>query len=180
MTSTNRGVEVKPLSREMIRALAAEVRDDWGTKAPWFPIAEYVDLMLSRLYPRFVFHVATKEEMGKQHGLTIPDKGIVLIREDVYEGALNGIGRDRFTVAHEFGHLIMHNGVTFGRQGPSTYHPIFTDAEWQADTFAGELLVSTEFCDGYINPGKISESCGVSLDAAGVMYDQFRREGLLK
>ena len=32
----------------------------------------------------------------------------IKIREDVYERAIKGYGRDRFTLAHELGHFLMH------------------------------------------------------------------------
>lgn len=179
MIRTQRGIEVRPLSRLRIRELAAEIRRHWGGASAKFPIAEFVDRTLSALYPQFVFHIVTKKELGGRHGLTLPDQGIVLIREDVYEGAVDGQGRDRFTIAHEFGHLMMHRGTAFGREGFHAPHPFYVDSEWQANTFAGELLVSVEFAESYLNPGKIVSECAVSFDAASAMYQQFEKEGLL-
>jgi hypothetical protein len=49
-----------------------------------------------------------------------PDKGELIIREDVYLALTDptnyGHGRARFTIAHEIGHLILHEGVTLNRQ----------------------------------------------------------------
>ena len=47
--------------------------------------------------------------MGDKHGETFPDEHIIRIREDVYLGAVNGCGRDGMTIAHEVGHLFLHD-----------------------------------------------------------------------
>jgi Zn-dependent peptidase ImmA (M78 family) len=48
----------------------------------------------------------------------MPQDSLIILREDVYEGAHAGNGRDRMTVAHEIGHLLMHKNIAFARAEP--------------------------------------------------------------
>lgn len=107
--------------------------------------------------------------MGDIQGLTYPDSGIVKIREDVYEGAVRGNGRDRLTMAHELFHLLWHedSNITFARGGFDEEIRRFEDPEWQADAFGGELLVPHHLTAG-LSPEQIAEQCGVSMAAARV------------
>lgn len=73
----------------------------------------------------------------------------MVIREDVYE-AWNDPndpmhGRARFTLAHELGHLVLHEGPALHRQTAMIKHKVFEDSEWQADYFA-EFLMPTVGC----------------------------------
>jgi Zn-dependent peptidase ImmA (M78 family) len=63
--------------------------------------------------------------------------------------AWGGNSRDRFTACHEFGHFLMHRTITMARTREDT-DKIFCDAEWQADTFAGTLLMSPRHLGKFI------------------------------
>ena len=107
--------------------------------------------------------------MGNNHGLTDPKNGKIYIREDVYEGACNGVGRDRLTMAHELGHYLMHRDVATGlaRVGDGEEIPTYCDPEWQANAFAGEFLMGSEVIKN-MSVREVAERCGVSYQAAGV------------
>jgi toxin-antitoxin system, toxin component family protein len=83
--------------------------------------------------------------MGAKHGETIPSENRIRIREDVYERACNGYGRDRLTMAHELGHLLLHRVemITLAREDGDI--PPYKDPEWQANAFVGELLAPYEY-----------------------------------
>ena len=56
--------------------------------------------------------VAKKDtEMGEAEAYTEFSPPQIVVRESVYLGAANRNGRDRMTMAHELGHLVMHAGV---------------------------------------------------------------------
>lgn len=50
--------------------------------------------------------------MGTKHGETPKRKQNCSIREDVYERACNGYGRDRLTMTHELDYLLLHRAET--------------------------------------------------------------------
>ena len=69
----------------------------------------------------------------------------IIIPENTFKMAMNGDSRSRFTLAHELGHIALkhYNGETVtGNLKMSKQHiPSFRDPEWQANTFAGAILV---------------------------------------
>lgn len=107
--------------------------------------------------------------MGSKHGETFPSKNLMRIREDIYLRAVDGEGRDRFTIAHEVGHLFMHedDSVALCRLAPGQQLKPFENPEWQADAFGGELLASSYLIKG-MTPRDVKYKCGVSFSAAKV------------
>ena len=174
-----KGIKVAPASRRSLRALATHLRTQIGVESAYFPILEFIDLGLGHHFPELIVDVVPKSDMPVEHGVTMPDQQIILIREDVYEGAANGRGRDRFTLAHELGHLILHTGVPLSRS--SLDHKPYEDSEWQANTFASELLMPVEASRRcYPNTSELAELCGVSSDAARVRFSVLLGEGLIR
>lgn len=164
--------KAKPLSRLDIRNIADIVRK-WedAENELYFDIVHFMDVTLPMIAPEFSMEVVSREELGDAQGLTYPDSGIIKIREDVYEGAVNGKGRDRLTLAHELFHLLQHDdsNITFARGNFAEEIRPFEDPEWQADAFGGELLVPHHLVTG-MSPGQISVACGVSMAAAKVQF----------
>jgi len=71
--------------------------------------------------------------------------GTIRIKNDVYIRAVNGIPRDRFTIAHEAAHSILHTGQNPLFKEYGSVRP-FEDPEWQANVFAAELLAPCKIC----------------------------------
>lgn len=171
--------EVPPMSRAAIRHLARQVRETLEWKEPHFPIVEYMEIY-HQIDKSFVYDICEKEIMGDNHGITFPDKKIMLIREDVYEGAVDGNGRDRLTIAHEFGHLHMHTNLGLARKAADADIPAFRSSEWQANCFGGELLVSAAHIAACRDPWEASQVFGVSLDAADYQWRMFKKDKVIK
>ena len=156
------------LSRENIRMLTRELRKALGVENdPYFPIMEFVELLMPKLYEDFELQICPVSEMKDIHGLTYPERHIIYLREDIYEGACKGHGRDRFTVAHELGHFLLHSPermvlAKFRGLGET---PTYMNPEWQADAFAGELLVPSYLMSN-ATAEIIEARCGVSRAAA--------------
>lgn len=171
-------------TRKQIRKVAESW---WGAfKLPieQFPIVQVVDVGLSKHFgDRYTFAVLEREQMTNSHGLTDPDQLIMLIRRDVYDGACRGQGRDRFTLAHELGHLILHGGGRYleraDPRAPPPTHKKWEDSEWQADTFASELLMPITVVKKCKTPGELAVRAGVSVSAAEVRFKVLNGEGVL-
>ena len=98
-----------PISRNDIRRFIRHLKKKVGLENElYFPILSFVENILPILIPDFQFEVVPVAEMGNKHGETYPTKNLIRIREDVYLRAAAGEGRDRLTIAHEVGHLFMH------------------------------------------------------------------------
>ncbi len=159
-----------PVSREDIRRFIRDLKRKVGLEYElYFPILPFVENVLPLLIPDFQFEVAPVDEMGGKHGETYPSKNIMRIREDVYLRAAAGEGRDRLTIAHEVGHLFMHedDSIALCRLAPDEQLKPFEDPEWQADAFGGELLASSYLIKG-MTEREVQEKCGVSSSAAHV------------
>jgi len=172
--------EVPPRSRKSIMEAADGVRSALRITNPKFPILQVVELMLPKVMPEFSFEVKEADEMGDNHGLTHPESNEMWIRSDVYDGACQGNGRDRFTIAHELGHLLLHNLPGMARKmKPASSIKAYVNSEWQANTFAGALLIPTNIAVDSRDPYEIAEVCGVSVDAASVRLKVLSQMGLL-
>lgn len=157
----------EPLSRDDIRSMAYTIRQMVGLEDKlYFPIVEFIELCLPQIEPDFQLIIETRETMGNCHGLTFPDQKIIKIRDDVYENAIAGSGRDRLTFAHELFHLLQHsnNHISFARTDDKKVIT-YCDPEWQADAFGGELLIPKHLIND-ISIDEIISGCNVSCAAA--------------
>lgn len=165
-----------PTSRRKIREFAQRLRKILGLENQ-----AYVDIvaLMECVFPiifgddHFSIEVIEKEKMGLNHGLTDPKRGKIYIREDVYEGACRGVGRDRLTMAHELGHVLLHKDVVTGlaRVGDGEKVPTYCDPEWQASAFAGEFLMGHEVIQS-MTVQEVAQRCGVSHQAAEVQKNK--------
>ena len=179
------GYRVSPRTRKVRRKIA----ESWWSglrSTDCYPIVYVVDVLLSKHFgDRYQFAVLEEHQMGDSHGLTDPDQLIMLIRKDVYDGACQGVGRDRFTLAHELGHLMLHSGHRYlERIDPNAprsipTHKKYEDSEWQADTFAAEILMPVHVVKKCATPAVLSSVAGVSYQAADVRFRVLRQDGVL-
>ena len=126
--------------------------------------------------PGFNYEIISKKEMPDKYGETFPDQKLILLREDVYLGAAKGNGRDRFTVAHEIGHLLLHqkDTISLPRLTPHKKIKRYENPEWQADAFAGELLMPAHLING-MSISEVQKQCGVSAKAAQYQLNSLKR-----
>ena len=114
--------------------------------------------------------------LKEDEGRVIAGMTGIILREDVYEGAWRGRSRDRFTACHELAHYLLHRTVTLARARDNS-HKIYADSEWQADTFAGTLLMSARHLRLFSGPEDASNACKMSEAAARVMWSKYQVEG---
>lgn len=178
-----RGVRVPPLRRIEIREQAMKVRSAFGLSEPIIDLARFVEYELSGA--GYVYDIVSGDEMGDDEAQAFPDSGVIRIREDIYDALIHQDRRARFTIAHEIGHLVLHQGIPLRWVGApqnnvSRTHAFFEDSEWQADTFAAEFLMPVELIQKYCTKAvEIAEVFGVSLDAALIRLSALRAERLL-
>ncbi|MFC4799457.1 ImmA/IrrE family metallo-endopeptidase [Neobacillus sp. GCM10023253] len=159
-----------PTSRNSIRELTNIIRNLAGmNEVKFFPVVEFLEWVLPQIDPLFSLEIVTPNELKNQYAVTYPEKHLIRIQEDVYERAFSGSGRDRFTIAHEIGHYIMHKPGTIALARSQNYErvPKYKDPEWQANTFAGELLAPPQIIKGF-SEKEVAMCCGVSLEVARI------------
>lgn len=167
-----------PRSIDTIRSMALQVRDALGYRqVAQINTTEMLEFALPRILPGFIYDVKTMAKMGENEGLASPDRDYIAIREDVWEGARRGRGRDAFTLAHELGHVILHQSENLMQRRGRGEPAIFCQPEWQADTFAAELLMDFRKIKATDTPHSISHRFGVSKACAERRLRTLRRTG---
>lgn len=162
------------LSRMKIRELARHVRKISGyEKEPFFPIVHFIELVLGDPdNPEFNFEIVEPWEMEDMYGTTNTGTNTMKIRSDVYERAVEGVPRDRFTLCHELGHYLLHRPEVMSYARGSI--PRYKDPEWQANTFAGELMAPYDIVKD-MSVEQIASACGMSMQAARIQFQEYHK-----
>ena len=163
---------VEAKSRKELRRCAELLRDKLGLENTLrIPIVHLLDVF-AEILPDFSYEIVSDDWfVDEVHADTDIRTGHIRIKESVYDGACDGKGRDRMTIAHEIGHhftLCVLGFKLTRRYGYSDPMP-YEDPEWQAKCFAGEFMISHKLTHK-MTPQEISERCGVSLDAAKYQF----------
>ncbi len=164
---------VEPKSRKDIRNYANEFRSIFDLNDTiYFPVVKILDFL------PFPYEIVDEHELSPTvHADADIEMQYIRIKKSVYIGACRDNGRDRMTIVHEIGHLwlMCQNGIKFQRNFQRTPVKRYQDPEWQAQCFAGELLMPAHLIQN-MTPYEIATSCGVSFIAAKYQYRQLHRE----
>lgn len=139
---------------------------------PYFPIVQFIEWILGDPDNDFDYEIVEANEM-EEYGITNTSSNIMRIRRDVYDGAVKGNPRDRFTLCHELGHFFLHQPdcISFARTSDC---PPYKNPEWQANVFAAELMAPYSIVKGW-ETEMISEKCGMSMQAAEIQRRVYNR-----
>ncbi len=165
-------VAAEGMSRKRIGAITKELRGLIGySDKPYFPIVEFIEWILGNPENDFDYEIVSSNEMQDMYGNMNTGSNIMRIREDVYEGAVKGNPRDRFTLCHELGHYLLHQPerVSYARGDI----PVYQNPEWQANTFAAELMAPYNIIKD-MTVEEIMKNCGMSNQAASIQYDMYK------
>lgn len=166
-------IRATALSRESIRNLTLKLREKCGMQEQlYFPIVPFIEWVLGDPDNDFDYEIVPASEMGDTYGTTNTESNIMRIREDVYNGAVAGNPRDRFTLCHELGHFLLHQPqfVSYARGDIPTY----CQPEWQANTFAAELMAPYHLTKN-MSVDEIANRCGMSKTAASIQYKTYHK-----
>lgn len=94
----------------------------------------------------FGYHVASVEELDECAAFAIPERKLVVLREDVYDGLYAESVFSRSTVVHEFSHIVLNHAVTLHRGAPKGKHQFFEDSEWQAKALTAAITMPVSAC----------------------------------
>jgi len=160
---------VEPLSKKKIEYVAGKVRALFDRPNGKFPIVSAIESLSipdENTPPQIELEIMLDDEMPDEYATYCPLTKTLRIRESVYNNACNGVGRDRFTLAHELGHIIFHReGYGFARA--EVIIPPYKDPEWQANTFASMLLLPRDQIKG-LSAEDAARIYGTSLQAAQI------------
>lgn len=169
-------VVAEPLSRKTIQKITWELRKMAGCdKILYFPIVHFIEWILANPNNDMAmeFELVDPNKMKDTYGTTNTGKNTMLIRSDVYERAVRGNPRDRFTLCHELGHYLLHQPdlISYARGDV----PVYCNPEWQANTFAAELMAPKNMIGG-MSIEEIMRQCGMSRQAATIQYNLIHKD----
>ncbi len=167
----NEGYCVLPRRKTEIRLYADDVRRLFlPVEHNMLDIVRLIECEMPKAYENFRYEVVPDEELPGQEAVFIPSAFCMRVRESVYEGACNHVGRCRFTLAHELGHFFMHRDqpMAFGRSAENEVIPLYMNSEWQADEFARNLLAPARLAKG-MSTALIATMFEVSKEVARIV-----------
>lgn len=158
---------VPPRSWEEIAFTAEAYRSALGlADKPFLPVIETLEGVMDLKLNLTSFQVGSQDEMGEAEGYTCPKGSFIMLREDVYNGAVEGAGRHRFTACHEWGHLALHANLPLARVPRGQKISSYVNSERQADHFAAEILMPAKFFGPDDDIVTVMNRHGVSAGAA--------------
>ena len=117
-------------------------------------------------------------QLNECAAFTIPEEGVVVLRQDVYDGIYEGNVFARSTVVHELSHVVLKHAVTL-RRGPIGQHRFFEDSEWQAKALTAALMMPVAACRLAQSAHDLADMCGTSVQAATYRLERLVKVGLI-
>lgn len=159
-------IMTNPLSIDNIKNIAREVREYFHIfSSSYFPILDVLELLDIKGYLNLV--VLPNDDPSFSDDVVAyydSSNNSIYISDDLYNNTEYDY-RSNFTLAHEFFHFIQYNHLNFTFEEVFDTPP-FKDPEWQANEFAGQLLIPDEALDlpieDIIETYKVSETCALT------------------
>jgi Zn-dependent peptidase ImmA (M78 family) len=150
---------------------------------PFMPVMDLVEGILENEKNAFRIEAVSHREMGSAEGATCQTGKVIMLRDDVLLAACRDEPRARFTVIHELAHWFLHTGedAPLARMMPNSNLPLYRQSEWQANQFAGALLMPAKYFDAsdLVNIEGVMKRHGVSHGAAQIRLGTLRKQGVI-
>ena len=159
---------VAPRSMKNIREVVNVVKKYCGFyDCLQFPVIFFWEQIIPKVFEDYRFLYVDDNELEGLEAYTDHSQKIVKIKTSVYLKALEGSFKDLFTIAHEIGHLFLHDeeAIIFARSYVRV--PAYRSAEWQANYFAAELLMGSHLIVD-MSIEEISKECLVCEKSAEI------------
>lgn len=141
--------KTNPLSVRKIEAYANKIRREFNVEVnSHFPIYEILEKMHNdgsltiQIMDDNNSIFADENELAKYS----PIDNFIYVKEKIIVGYEENDYRSNFTLAHEFFHYIQHKVLEFKFYDVEICKS-YEDPEWQANEFAGQLLIPTSFLE---------------------------------
>lgn len=125
------------------------------------------------------FHVVERDEIDECAAFTVPDRNLIVFREDVYDCVANDHVYGRSTVVHEMSHIVLGHAATLHRGATLGEHKFYEDSEWQAKALTAAMMMSIEAAKMAASPERLAEMCGTSVEAARYRMDRLTKGGII-
>lgn len=141
-------IKTNPLSVKDIEKIAHLLREHFNVKKDeFFPVLEIIDKLFENGYLSYQI-IDDDTNMIDKNTLAIynPKENFIYIKESVINEYEEGIYRSTFTLCNEFFHYIQNVMLKFNFEKVDVCKS-YEEIDWQANEFAGQILIPTEFID---------------------------------
>ena len=178
------GYKVAPLNRGHLRTIADGLRGLSEIKGCYKSGEYFIDathLLEDVLFRAgFIAHPIEDEKLTETAAFTVPEAGLIVMRNSIYEGLFHDDSFSRYTIVHEFSHIVLKHAVTLHRGAVLGEHKWWEDSEWQANNLTAELMMPVETVKKLgCRPILIMTECGVSQQAVQFRLANLRKDGLI-
>lgn len=181
---TPQGMKVAPQSYKSLEAAADQLRPLLPFEQARSGPSRRIDgwRLLEQTLPRvkYNYHYEGIDTLKDCAAFTIPDRELVVLREDVYEGLFTGNVFSRSTVVHELAHIVLEHHVTLHRGATLGKHQFFEDSEWQAKAMTAAVMMPLDACRGVSCAEDLAEMCGTSVQSARYRLERLQKDGLIE
>jgi len=148
-------------------------------KGPYF--LDAIHLLENVLFRAgYVVHPISDTELTETAAFTIPEKGLIVLRESLYHDLFDHDPFARYTVVHEFSHIALEHAVSLHRGAVLGQHQWYEDSEWQANNLTAEIMMPLSVVRALdCKPLLIASECGVSSKAVHFRLENLRKEKLI-
>lgn len=172
------GLKVKPQSYASLEQVATQLRGMLPRCT-----GERFKLDCKRLLEKtlptagYHLHVVERDEVDECAAFTVPELGLIVFREDVYDCVANDHVYGRSTVVHEMSHIVLRHAATLHRGATLGKHKFFEDSEWQAKALTAATMMPIEAAKMAASPERLAEMCGTSVEAATYRLERLAKDG---
>ena len=141
-------IKTNPLGVKDIADIARRVREEYKIGfGDCFPILEYIN----SLYDKELIGISILDDNDSYLDKDTPalynaKDNFIYLKESVLDEIENENYRSNFTLAHELFHYLQNQLLGFSFEEVED-RKTYEDPEWQANCFAGELLLPDEYLD---------------------------------
>lgn len=178
---------VRPRSRESISQAASKCPQLAGaTLAYDFNIVDFIERTLVKKLPQGIFDIVLFEKNSEcQDEAYVGHKPLRLhVSKKIWTAARNNEPYARYVLAHEIGHLYLHDhfdlAYSIGREYQIRFAEDINSAEWQANEFAHYFLVPDNVVKIFTKSEDIAAICEVEDRVAEKRYYEHNRPQLPK
>src|SRR5260221_685589 len=136
------GMKVAPMSYAKLETVADGLRPLLPRIVRQGRAIEAIDCLkvLEQTLPKagYNYMYVSVEELNDCAAFTIPDRHVVVLREDVYEGLFADDVFARSTVIHELSHIVLEHAVTLHRGAVLGEHRFCEDSERSEERRVGK------------------------------------------
>jgi IrrE N-terminal-like domain/Winged helix-turn-helix DNA-binding len=177
---TPSGYKVAPMSYAKLEDVAVRLRSLLPTVqgSGGFRIDAWRTLEITLRKAGYEYRSEETGSLEDCAAFTIPERRLIVLREDVYDGVTEEKVFSRSTVVHELSHIVLEHAVTLQR-GPVGQHKFFEDSEWQAKALTAAIMMPVEACSSVASASDLAQLCGTSVQAATYRLDRLVKDGVI-